>query len=468
MTTPTAARHPAAELMARNAAVFKAAWAARRELAGPKLLADEQAFLPAALSLQETPVPPAPRRTAWVICALFSAAVAWACIGEVDIVAVAPGRIIVSDYSKTIQPLEAGVVKAIHVRDGSKVVAGQLLVSLDPTQATADSQSVREQERAARSEALRTGALLAALKAGRAPAPAGSAEDRNLLQAEWADISAKLARLDGEVQRRRAELATVRELITKLSTTVPLARQRESDFKALGDEGMVAAHAAQDRSRERIELERDLATQQARQAEAEAALNESQQARTAAAAELQRTLNERQTKATNELSQLKQQGFKTAQRVGLASLLAPVAGTVQQLAIHTTGGVVTPAQALMVIVPEGGTVTAEVAINNQDIGFVREGQLVEVKVEAFNFTRYGTVPATVARVAADAVVDEKRGAYFPLNLSFARSAIDVDGKPVRLGAGMNITAEIKTGRRRVVEYLWSPVQRVVKESFGER
>jgi len=141
---------------------------------------------------------------------------------------------------------------------------------------------------------------------------------------------------------------------------------------------------------------------------------------------------------------------------------------VQQLAVHTAGGVVTPAQALMVIVPDGAEVTAEVMLENKDIGFVHPGQAVAVKLETFSFTRYGTVPATVLRVSADAVVDEKRGAIFPATLRLLAEDIAVDDRRVALTPGLSLTAEIQTGRRRVIEYLLSPLQQRLGESLRER
>ena len=159
MTTTSSVRHPAIELLARYRAIFQAAWAARRELAGPKRLTDEAAFLPAALSLQETPVHPAPRRAALAVCALFIAALVWASVGQVDIVAVAQGRIVVSDATKTLQPLEASVVKRVLVKNGDAVKAGQVLVELDATNASADQASVREQLAAVVSEERRSTAL---------------------------------------------------------------------------------------------------------------------------------------------------------------------------------------------------------------------------------------------------------------------------------------------------------------------
>ena len=170
MSATTAPRHPLFELFARYGAILRAAWAVRRELAGPKRLTDELAFLPAALSLQETPAHPAPRRAAIVICALFVAAITWASIGQVDIVAVAPGRIVVSERTKTLQPLERSVVKRVLVKDGDSVQAGQVLVELDATITNADTTSVQEQLNAAVVDEERAIALMAALKTGRLPA----------------------------------------------------------------------------------------------------------------------------------------------------------------------------------------------------------------------------------------------------------------------------------------------------------
>jgi hemolysin D len=172
-------KHPVAELLARYAAIWRAAWSARHELAGPKRLADETAFLPAALSLQETPAHPAPRRAAWAICALFVIALVWATLGQIDIVAVAPGRIVVSERTKTVQPLERSVVKRVLVKDGDAVKAGQVLIELDATNASADGASVQEQLTMAASEERRTAALLSAFDTGRAPSLAGASIARS-------------------------------------------------------------------------------------------------------------------------------------------------------------------------------------------------------------------------------------------------------------------------------------------------
>ena len=466
-----ATSHPVIELVRRYIAALSAAWGARAELAGPKRSADELAFLPAAMSLQASPVHPAPRVVAWLLMALFTIALAWSWFGRVDVVAVAPGHVVVSARTKVVQPLETSVVRAIHVADGAKVQAGQLLVELDPSSAAADSANVQEQLRAAQSEARRAELLLQGLAAGNLAASAGldgNSAARALLVAEWQDMAAKLARLAAEGARRQAELDTAKQQQTKLSTMLPFAQQREADIRGLSEQGFVSGHAGQDRARERIEIERDLATQQARLAEAQAALAEAQQARVSYLAEQRRLLSDRLSQARLKKAQLEQESTKAQHRQGLTRLLAPVSGTVQQLAVHTSGGVVTPAQALMVLVPDDAEVMVEVAIENKDIGFVRPGQLAEIKLETFPFTRYGTLPARVERVSADAVADEKRGAVYTASLVPLAGSINVDGKSIRLAPGMNLTAEVKTGQRRVIDFLLSPIQQTVQESGKER
>ncbi|AYQ30490.1 HlyD family type I secretion periplasmic adaptor subunit [Polaromonas sp. SP1] len=479
--------HPVIALLARYRAIFAAAWAHRDELAGPRRLSDEAAFLPAALSLQDTPVHPAPRRLAYTIMALFVIALVWSIFGKIDIVAVAPGRVVVSERTKLIQPLENSVVKAVLVKDGDHVVAGQPLVELDPTAASADKTTAHDQQKAALSEVLRTRAIQQALQNLQQHTQAGpglqakympefpkewsaaeTAAAQAQLQGEWGDVTAKLAKLSSEISRRQAEIVTAQAVVSKLETTVPMAQARETDFKKLVDQGYISGHATQDKTRERVELERDLATQRANLLQTQATLRESENSRAAYLAEVRRTLYEREAQADLKRQQATQEQAKATQRENLTTLKAPVAGVVQQLAIHTTGGVVTEAQALMIIVPEAAQVTAEVTLENKDIGFVNAGQDVAVKLETFPFTRYGTVPATVKLVTADAVNDEKRGAIFPVTLTLNTKQIDIDGKMIQLVPGMNLTAEIKTGQRRVIEYLLSPIQRAGSESLRER
>ena len=159
---------------------------------------------------------------------------------------------------------------------------------------------------------------------------------------------------------------------------------------------------------------------------------------------------------------------KAGQREDFQRLTTPIDGVVQQLAIHTVGGVVTPAQELLIVVPQDHPVEVEAQVENKDVGFVKAGQVVEIKVETFTFTLYGSIPGRVLSISDDAAPIEKVGLVYPTRVSMDRATIQVEGKQVYLSPGMAVTVEIKTGQRRVIEYLLSPLLKSVQESLRER
>ncbi|WP_377156163.1 HlyD family type I secretion periplasmic adaptor subunit [Roseateles sp. UC29_93] len=464
------------EMLRRHREVLAAAWAARRDLVGPARHAEEAAFLPAALAVRDTPLHPAPRRTAFVLIGLAAVALMWSLVGRVDIVAVAEGKLVVSERSKVVQPLERSVVHRVRVRDGEHVTAGQTLVELDPTAPAADRESLDEQRLAALAEGWRAERLLASLQAPpqAPPSPpddwpvARQRETLAMLRAEWGDLQARLERLDAEADRRRAERDTALAAATRLASALPLAARREDDLRALAGEGFASTHAWEDRRRERLDLSGELDTQRARSRETDAALTETRATRAALIAEVRQRWHTTREQAAARLAQIEAERRKAGRREELTRLVAPVDGTVQQLAIHTPGGIVTEAQALMVIVPDDAPVTAEVMLQNKDIGFVRVGDAAAIKLEAFPFTRHGTLPATVTRVSPDAIDHEQLGPRFAVTLTLDARDIEVDGARVPLRPGMALSAEVRTGSRRVIGFLLSPLERVRSESLKER
>jgi len=149
-------------------------------------------------------------------------------------------------------------------------------------------------------------------------------------------------------------------------------------------------------------------------------------------------------------------------------LTAPIAGYIQQLSVHTIGGVVTAAQTLMVIVPIDNAIEAEVWLENKDVGFVNPGQEATVKIETFPYSRYGTIKGSVQTVSSDAVSDEKKGLIFHSQIALAKNSIQIENKTVNLSPGMAVTVEIKTGKRRLIEYFLSPLIQYTSESLKER
>ena len=435
-----------------------------------------------------------------IICACAIAALIWAAFGKIDVVALAPGRVIVSERSKVIQPLEAATVRAIHVQDGQEVQEGQLLIELDSTQVGAEHSQNKQQWLAAQSEKLRTHSLQAALLSAAPPALNDSQSAtwcsatkpetceawqtlRQQLQTEWQDIRSKRERLAATVQTRENQIQVSKAAINRLQALLANLSQREVDYAALAQQGFISQHGLQDKSRDRQDIENELLRVRAELSTAVSAYQEALKEQSAYLAEVQKSLAQRQFLAQQDIERLTQEQVKSQQRLELLQLRSPVKGTVQQLAVFTPGGVVTPAQALMVIVPAAHDISAEVMVANKDIGFIHSGQKVRIKLETFNFTRYGTIDGEVTWVSADALTRDPQNAnsatnpasngqaplaYFPAHVRLSKQTIDVEGKTMPVTPGLNITAEIKTGRRTVLDYLLSPIQKTIDESAGER
>ena len=456
----------------------------------------ERDFLPAALEIVEKPPSPIGRAIALAIIVVFCLAIAWASIGKVDIVASAQGKIVPSGRVKVIQPFEIGVVRAIYVHDGQHVKANDPLVQLDPTISKAEAKHISGDLIAARLEAARLRAALSddenPLDRFQPPAgasPAQIAVESQYLLNEVTEQRSKLAALDKQKEQKEAERDTVGATIAKLQATIPLVKERVDIRKYLSQKQLTSKLTTLEAEQSLIEQQHDLVIQNNRYREAQHAL--------AAIAETRKeTEAEYRTKRFAELATAEQKAAgliqdlaKAEQRTKLQLLTSPVDGLVQQLAVHTIGGVVTPAQALLVVVPSDAHLEIEAMVSNRDIGFVRPGQKVAIKVDTFNFTRYGLLHGKVLSVSQDLIVQSKpqansndrlQGAenssseptgaqlVYAARISLDRSQMQVDGNLVNLSPGMAVTAEIKTGSRTVMSYLLSPILRYKEDSLTER
>ncbi len=468
--------YAAFDLLKRYTAIFGYAWRERKNLDPKPRLPHEVQFLPAALELQDTPVSAAPRITMWLLVTFACIALLWAFVGHIDVVATAHGKIVPNDRTKVIQPFEISTVKAIRVIDGQTVKAGEILIELDSTNTAADTVRADNDLVTARLQAARANALLVAIASGRQPLLASVpgananrlAQDQRMLDGQYGEYMAKLAQIDADIAKREAELRSTQEVVHKLEQTAPIASQRAQDFKDLLDKNFISKHGYLEKEQTRIEQEGDLAAQRSHLKELAAAVLEGRSQRMSLIAETRRlaldSLNEGQQKATTFSQEL----IKSESHDKLMTLTAPVDGTVQQLAIHTVGGVVTPAQTLMMVVPNDNPIEVEAFVENKDIGFVNPGQEAVVKVETFPFTKYGTIDAKVTDVSRDAVNDEKLGLIFPARVKLERATIQVENKIVNLSPGMAVTVEVKTAQRRVIEYFLSPLLQYKDESLRER
>jgi hemolysin D len=456
----------------------------------------ELAFLPAALEIMETPPSPIGRMLGASIIALFCIGLGWACVGSVDIIATATGKIVPSASTKLIQPYETGVVRAIHIRDGQHVKKGDVLIELDPTMTEADVDRARSDLIFAELDAARLRALTSTndnpldefkLPAGIDPTLVEKA--RQYLKSQLAERNSKLAALDQQRTQKVAERDTIAAGVNKLEATVPLLQERMEIRKYLYGKELGSKITYLSDLQDLVGQQKELLVQQSRLKEADAAIAGLTDARAQAAAEYRRNAFDDLAKADQKVAGLKQDLIKAAKRSNLQALTAPVDGVVQQVTVHTIGGVVTPAQALAVVVPEDGHLEIDAMVNNRDIGFVSEGQDAKIKVDTFSFTRYGLLHGRVISISGDAIVRDKptpptdtagagsgtsssepkgQDLSYSARLSLDERSMDIDGREVNLSPGMAVTAEIVTGRRKIISYLLSPIAKYTHDVLHER
>jgi hemolysin D len=451
----------------------------------------EREFLPAALEIVETPPSPIGRLGAYCLVAVFALALVWAWFGHVDIVAVSKGKIIPTGHTKIVQPFEIGVVRAILVRDGQKVKVGDVLIELDPTMNQADLGHQQSDLMAAKTDIAR---LTAALRSESDPEarfvpPEGASPEQarmgeQFLIGQVSQYRSKLAALAGEEAQKRAELESQKVAIGKIQSLLPLMEERTQMRKTLYDHQTGSKLAYLENLQELRSNQKDLDVQTSRLAEAEAAVVASTAKLEETRAEFHRQVLNDLAEATRKANGLAQDVAKSEQRTKYQALTAPIDGTVQQLAIHSVGGVVTPAQTLLTIVPADSTMEIEAMVDNQDIGFVHAGQEAAIKVDTFNFTRYGLLHGNVVTLSQDAIPRDNAGKSEPskqgandasaaepsyaARVSLDQTQMQIDDKLLNLSPGMAVTVEIKTGTRRIIDYLLSPILRHSQESLRER
>jgi hemolysin D len=447
---------------------------------------EELEFLPAALEIVETPPPPLPRVMALTVTGLLLATIGWASLSQVDVVSTAGGQIVPAGGGKVIQPLETGTVKAIHVQDGQRVRKGEVLIEIDPVESRSDRDRLKGELAAARLDVarLRAVALGQVFTAPSGSDPAAAAIARRQAEAEITENAAKLASLDHQILQHKSELASARAEEQKLQALLPLSAQRTQAFATLDKQGFGSPLRMLEAQEKETDTEHSLEVQRKKAPGLEAGISATERQRAQAAAEAAKTslaaLSEAEVKAgslANELS-------KAQERLGDRTLTAPVDGAVQELSIHTIGGVVEPGQTLLRVAPSGASVEIEAKLENKDIGFVRPGMPAQIKVETFPFTRYGLVHAKVLTVSSDALTEPPaapknpdvgapaaktdQGTHYMVRLALLTDRIEVDGHHVRLTPGMAVTAEILTAKRRVISYVLSPLSKAMHEAGRER
>lgn len=477
--------------LARHFAILKESWKRQDEAEAMAKPRSDHEFLPAALEIMEKPPSPGLRWLLLALCGLFTIALIWSFIGKVDVVATASGKVIPNGNVKVIQPIEIGYVRAIHVKNGQRVAAGELLVELDPTLVGAEAEQASQGLLTSEVVAARNAALLAHLqgRSARFIPPPGTPREIAETQANF--VRTTIAEYEGErasLQQQRAEQAAqlqgAEAEIAKLTQTLPLVEKQLEARKELADKGYFSKIRLLEYEQLKMEHIQNIEVQRANAAQARAAMGNIDAQLARLRGSFGKTAVAELSDAQEKSGLARQEVTKSARRTEFQQLRAPVSGTVQQLSISTIGGVVQPAQAIMVIVPDEVQVVIEANILNKDIGFIREGQAVRVKLEAYNFTDYGIIPGVVESISRDAIdmsqpgqqqqrdeqgrAQPQQGLVYATRIRLLQSTIRVRGRDQIIGPGLAAQAEIKTGERRIIDFLLSPIAQTLDEAGRER
>lgn len=436
-------------------------------------------FAPDLLSIQERPPARLPRTVAWVTVGLFVVMLAWGMFARLNIIASAEGRLVPRNDSRLIQPAEAGLIREVLVRDGQAVVAGQLLMRLDATTAGADLATLQADMVFKELSLRRIDAELAGQPLGpMAGAPADIAaqvlaQHRSHRQSYHDALAQEQAALD----RAIGEAASATRVLDKLRATVPLYQQQAQSYERLVRDGYVSQLGANDKFRERIEKEQDLMAQEATVAAGAASVEQARKRLLQVKSGYEAQLHNERVELRNQQQKVEGEMAKQNFRAGLLEVRATETGVVKDLLSTRPGTVVQPGTVLLNLVPRDEPLLAEVAVQNEDVGFVVPGQAVRLKLQAYPFQKYGLLGGTVETVGADSSARDPQKAvamgqspqsYKALVRLDDQRLVASDGGVLRLAPGMVVQAEIEQGRRTVLEYLLSPVQRVAHEAARER
>ena len=434
----------------------------------------ETEFLPAILEVTETPPSPTGRLVMWSILTLLVVGILWSVLGHINEVAVAPGKVIPTGQVKTIQVKNKSIVKEIHVKEGQHVEKGDTLVVMDPTSTDADYDSLNKRAAYYALDIQRLEAELNGTSFSPKSDPNLELKDitaeQSLYQSRVSQHRAEMEAAANAVNQKQAALNAERVNLNKYDEMLEIAREKERRLIELTKENAISEFQLFEQTSQRINYEKTAAAQLDLINRAEAELSEAQAKLSNLDAAYKKDVMASLVESRKQYYALTEESKKADENQRLSTVVAPCSGTVYNLAVHTEGGVVTDAQPLMVIVPDGVELEFEVWAENKDIGFIKEGQEAEVKVATFNFQKFGMLTAYVDEISADSNSDKsdpEKNKRFRLLLKLDENTLK-ENPDIHINPGMEVTAEIKIKEKRIIEFFLDPFRRYTHEALRER
>lgn len=469
------------DFLARYKLVWSETWNIRHQLDTPVREKDESEFLPAHLELIETPVSKRPRLVAYFIMAFLSIAIILSILGKVEIVATANGKLTLSGRSKEIKPIENSIVKKIMVSEGDFVKKGDVLLELTALGAEADTLKAQSSLLQAKLEQFRYQTLSRAIESNQlveiklpdeGDFKGVSEEDffrlGSLIKEQFSTWQNQKHQKELNLNKKMSEKQTILTRINRYNSLARIEKSRLDDFRRLLQKQAVSKHAVLEQENKYLEALNELRVYKSQLEQVESDILLAKEDYLLVTQSFKNEVLDKLRQSADNVRLLTLELDKNEQRQQASVITAPVTGTVQQLKVHTEGGVVTTAETLMMIVPDNDMLEVTALVQNKDIGFINVGQEVIIKVEAFPYTRYGYLIGKVKDINLDAIENQQFGLVFNIVVSIERNKLSIGNKNISLSSGMTVTAEIKTGVRSIISYLLSPLEESVTESLRER
>ncbi|MBJ7308922.1 HlyD family type I secretion periplasmic adaptor subunit [Rugamonas sp. CCM 8940] len=465
---------------------LRAAWSgvADTALPGGALTARERRFSPQVLDISEAPAAKEYRIVLWAIVGLTLAMLAWSLVGDLDVVCSAPGRVVADGAAASIQTAETSIVKQIHVKEGQRVRRGDVLVELDAAQRQADVAGLAGRQGLTSLSLRRLKAELAGASSAGVVEQSRSAQEnareRALMAERGAAFAAKLAAARAEILAKSRIVDVETALLAKTENSANAARLKE--VQAAPYVGKVLSQFDYVRLEEAASAAAsDMAAQRQRLAAAEQEVATSRQKLVEIGHDRkQQILGEIGEKSAN-LEALATDGAKAEDQLKRKKLSAPIDGTIQFAEANTAGLVLNAGQTIMTVVPDRAAPLIEVVLKNEDISQVKIGQRVSIKVDAFPFHRHGVIAGDIMLISPDVPerdraidrtpredAEKKRNPGYRLYIRPSKNHFVVDGKVAPLLLGMSIVADVNLGKRKIYQYLTSPISESVANSLSER
>ena len=406
-----------------------------------------------------------------VVMVGMAAGLIWAHYAILDEVTHGEGRVIPSSQVQLVQPLEGGIVAAISIKEGQRVTTGEPLVRIDDVSFASSLGELKQKRMALAARRVR----LEAEASGNAPTLASLNLDPAIVEAEMllykarqASLAEELAVVEQQLAQRRLERIEITTRLDEVTATSAFAQRELELGRSLKRSGAYP-------EMELLRLERQYRTEQRDIAVLAASLPRSEAAIAEATAKIQATILTFRSRASEGLGEVNaniavtEESLKAAEdRVRRTILRSPANGIVNKLIVNTIGAVVRPGETIVEIVPIEDNLLVEARVRPQDVAFIHPGQAASVKITAYNYTVYGDLPGVVERIGADTIPDEKGNPYFRVILRTSRNHLGSDMTTLPIIPGMVVTADIKTGRKSVLDYMLQPIQVARHEALRER